>query len=96
MPAGTRAHERVRLCRVAGSACLCMQELLEAMVQAGPSVPVASLPVMSEMMRRLDALDSLEAGAPAHPKTCAPFGCPPDPLCWLKQGHRRCLQCVSC
>ena len=38
------------------------------MVQAGPSTPVASLPVMSEMMRRLDALESLEAGAHICPK----------------------------
>ncbi len=45
-----------------------MQELLGAMVQAGPGAPVASLPVMSEMMRRLDALESLEAGAHIYPK----------------------------
>ena len=49
------------------------------MVQAGPSAPVASLPVMSEMMRRLDALDSLEAGAPTHPKVSALICWPPDP-----------------
>ncbi len=32
------------------------------MVQAGPSAPVASLPVLSEMIRRLDALDSMDSG----------------------------------
>ena len=39
-----------------------MQELLGAMVHAGPSAPVASLPVLSEMMKRLDALDGIDSG----------------------------------
>ena len=64
----SQAHEQVQLFCVAGSVHVCMQELLGAMVQAGPSAPVASLPVMSEMMRRLDALESLEAGAHTYPK----------------------------
>ena len=40
----------------------CTQELLGAMVQAGPSAPVASLAVLSEMIRRLDDLDSMDSG----------------------------------
>ena len=59
---------KVQLFCVAGSVYVRMQELLGAMVQAGPGAPVASLPVMSEMMRRLDALESLEAGTHIYPK----------------------------
>ena len=70
---------QTRLYNVASSALVCIQELLGAMVQAGPSAPVASLPVMSEMMRRLDALESMEAGAHNHLETCALFCWPRDP-----------------
>lgn len=35
------------------------------MVHAGPNAPVASLPVMSEMIRRLDAIDTVGSGVHA-------------------------------
>ena len=40
----------------------CAQDLLGALVHAGPTAPVASLPVLSEMIRRLDALDGMDSG----------------------------------
>ena len=40
-----------------------MQAMLEAFVQSGPSAPVAGLPVMSELLKRMADLDEEEAEA---------------------------------
>ena len=54
-----------------------VQAMLEAFVQSGPSAPVAGLPVMSEMLRRVADLDEEEADMLRSLGTAKPQVCPP-------------------
>ncbi len=65
----------------------CVQAMLEAFVQSGPSAPVAGLPVMSELLRRVADLDEEEADmlrslGTAKPQVC-PFACRTRGCAWM-------------
>ena len=66
-----------------------MQAMLEAFVQSGPSAPIAGLPVMSELLKRMADLDEEEAEA-----ICT-LGTPVQQVCLLPLVHQRTPACEN-